>query len=78
MKTKKFNFFQKIYWGWCQVNENFFEWSYRMTEEDYWDADFWIGLNIDLSYVLETSFFFLDPNQVAIPKYRSSYDQLIV
>jgi hypothetical protein len=70
MKAKKFNFFQKIYWGWYQVNENFFEWSYRMTEEDYWDADFWIGLNIDLSYVLETSFWYYRDYPEALEKIK--------
>lgn len=58
MKNKKFNFFEKIYWGWYQMSENLFEWQYRMTEADYLDSDFWIGLNIDLSYVLETSFWY--------------------
>ena len=40
------------------MGENLFEWQYRMTEADYLDSDFWIGLNIDLSYVLETSFWY--------------------
>lgn len=68
MKSKKFNFFQKIYWGWHQVNENFFEWSYRMTENDYLDNDLWIGLNIDLSYVLETSFWYYRDYPEALKK----------
>ena len=70
VKTKKFNFFQKIYWGWYQVNENFFEWSYRMTEEDYWDGDLWIGLNVDLSYVLETSFWYYRDYPEALEKIK--------
>ena len=53
MKSKKFNFFQKIYWGWYQMGKNWFEWKYRMTQQDYVDCYFWIGLNIDRSYVLE-------------------------
>jgi hypothetical protein len=68
MKTKKFNFFQKIYWGWYQVNENFFEWRYRMTEEDCLDSDLWIGLNVDLSYVLETSFWYYRDYPEALEK----------
>lgn len=56
MIPKKLNFFEKIYLGWYQICENWFEWKYRMTEEDYLDCDFWISLNVDLSYVVETSF----------------------
>lgn len=52
------NFFQKIYWGWYQIKENLWGWHYRMTEGDYHDPDFWIGLNINLSYVLETFFWY--------------------
>jgi hypothetical protein len=68
MKNKKFNFFQKIYWGWYQMGENLFEWQYRMTEEDYHDPDLWIGLNIDLSYVLETSFWYYRDYPEALEK----------
>lgn len=57
---KKFNFFEKIYWGWFQVAENFDEWYWVMTGKNdefypYITTDFWIGLNVNLSYVLETS-----------------------
>ena len=50
------------------MGENLFEWQYRMTEEDYHDPDLWIGLNIDLSYVLETSFWYYRDYPEALEK----------
>jgi hypothetical protein len=59
-QTKKFNFFQKIYWGWKQVYYNFDEWCWVVSgKNNEFDApvtlDLFIGLNINLSQILEES-----------------------
>jgi hypothetical protein len=60
MKNNKYNFFEKIYWGWKQVYYNFDEWGWIMTGKNdefapYITLDLWIGLNINLSKVMEES-----------------------
>jgi hypothetical protein len=53
------NFFEKIYWGWYQVGTNFEYWLDMMRSDPetdlYFSVDLWIGLNVNLSYVMETS-----------------------
>lgn len=57
---KRYNFFQKIYFGWVQVTENFDEWTWVVTGKNdefapYITTDLWIGLNVNLSKVMEES-----------------------
>jgi hypothetical protein len=57
---KRYKFFQKIYFGWVQVTENFDEWSWVVTGKNdefapYITTDLWIALNVNLSKVMEES-----------------------
>ena len=57
---KRYNFFEKIYWGWRQIYYNFDEWCWVVSgKNDEFDApvtlDLFIGLNINLSQILEES-----------------------